>query len=285
MLWLVVLSWLDGLQCGGCGETSSTEVYLWHHGADFHQYGPLGISSGCWKSTTIWGARLAARDVMLSCEDCEDPCFEADVSAKETLQLGCDRLVWHREQHHRDHFCCRVVNSVWRLTGWYCRNLYCELYEFGVSGYAQDVHHSSLARGDQRSLFFLVDLDTNMAPRLVLKLAAYKVRGQLGPGKLALRCRMYCSCASSELYVSYMTPKILLSRDYEIIYDMYCLVFRPSNLFDLSWIFREIFGLPSKESACGWEASSAGLTDTGMPLIVQLLECLSSNSWWRLRCL
>ena len=136
-----------------------------------------------------------------------------------------------------------------------------------MSGYAQDVHHSSLVRGDQRSLFFLVDLDTNMALRLVLKLAAYKVRGQLGPGKLGLnmktvchfrfwqpqnpgfdlvpsqtfryvpdcmRCRMYCSCASSELYVSYMTPKILLSRGYEIIYDMYCLVFRLSNLFDLS---------------------------------------------------
>lgn len=61
-----------------------------------------------------------------------------------------------------------------------------------------------------------------------------------------MRCRMYCSCASSELYVSYMTPKILLSRGYEIIYDMYCLVFRLSNLFDLSWIFREIFGLPSR---------------------------------------
>ena len=76
------LGWMGS---NAVGVVVSSEVYLWHHGADFHQYGPLGISSGCWKSTTIWGARLAARDVMLSCED---PCFEADVSAKELCNLA-----------------------------------------------------------------------------------------------------------------------------------------------------------------------------------------------------
>ncbi len=103
---------------------------------------------------------------------------------------NCDRLVWHREQYHRDDFPSRVVHSVWWLKGWRCSSLYYEPYAFGVSGYAQDVHHSSLVRGDYRSLLFLrkprykqqkhstwMKPSSWMQPRLVLKLAAYKVRG------------------------------------------------------------------------------------------------------------
>lgn len=220
VLWLVVLYWLDGLNRRLCG----------------FQHGGLLMASWGWFSS-IWPswdfkwmleinhhlrsqARVGCHHVKILvfgswCSKAFKAfgmCFFYWTSTRpdfllRNLKLGnCDRLVWHREQHHCDHFRCRVVNSVWWLKGWRCCNLYCELYEFGVSGYAQDVHHSSL-RWPKVS-FFLVDLDTNMAPRLVLKLAAYKVRGQ-GPAKLTSEQRL-------RDYIRHVLSCNVLYSDYQI---------------------------------------------------------------------